>query len=147
MPFLSSFTWVCWIKPESKTINALFGTNYGLGMGFLTFDWTQIGLIGNPLIIPWWAQVNILVGFVLFYWLIVPLVYFTNVSHAFRPKKCQLADSLRLGIPATFPSILKPLGTASRRNTTFSGSYRRMVESIRPRTKHTRQFTFQPHST
>lgn len=79
MLFLSSFSWVCWIKPTNKTINALFGTNYGLGMGVFTFDWTQITLIGNPLIIPWWAQVNIFIGFVLFYWLIVPLIYFTNV--------------------------------------------------------------------
>jgi len=88
MLFLSSFSWVCWIKPDNKTINALFGTNYGLGMGIATFDWTQISLIGNPLIVPWWAQVNILVGFALFYWLIVPLIYFTNVGHAYRSFAC-----------------------------------------------------------
>ena len=81
MLFLSYFSWVCWIAPNNKTVNALFGTQYGLGMGIFTFDWTQITLIGNPLVIPWWAQVNILVGFVLFYWLIVPIIYFTNVRH------------------------------------------------------------------
>ena len=48
-------------------------------MSIITFDWTQISLIGNPLIVPWWAQVNIVGGFVLFYWLVVPLIYFTNV--------------------------------------------------------------------
>lgn len=88
MLFLSSFSWLCWIKPESKTINTLFGTSFGLGMGVLTFDWTQITVIGNPLIIPWWAQVNIIIGFVLFYWLIVPLIYFTNVGHALRAMEC-----------------------------------------------------------
>ena len=96
MPFLSSFAWVCWIKPENKTINALFGTNYGLGLGFVTFDWTQIGLIGNPLVIPWWAQVNILVGFVLFYCLIVPLIYFTNVNLASASRKTSSLTSLDL---------------------------------------------------
>ena len=88
MLFLASFSWLCWIKPGNKTINALFGTNLGLGMGVLTFDWTQITVIGNPLIIPWWAQVNIIIGFVLFYWLIVPLIYFTNVSYAVNAMGC-----------------------------------------------------------
>jgi len=51
-------------------------------MSIVSFDWTQLTLIGNPLIVPWWAQVNIVAGFALFYWLIVPLIYFTNVRPA-----------------------------------------------------------------
>jgi len=79
---LSTFSWVCWIAPRNKTVNTLFGTNSGLGMSIVSFDWTQLTLIGNPLIVPWWAQVNIVAGFALFYWLIVPLIYFTNVRPA-----------------------------------------------------------------
>jgi len=78
---LSGFSWMCWILPENPVVNTLFGTNMGLGMGIITFDWTQIALIGSPLVIPWWAQCNIMAGFVLFYWLIVPLIYYTNVRH------------------------------------------------------------------
>jgi hypothetical protein len=32
----------------------------------ITFDWTQITWIGNPLVVPWWAEVNYMIGFVLF---------------------------------------------------------------------------------
>jgi len=140
MLFLSTFSWLCWIKPDSKTINTLFGTNFGLGMGVLTFDWTQIAVIGNPLVIPWWAQVNIIIGFVLFYWLIVPLIYFTNVGHIQGYGMLALT-SPRLGTPATSLSTLKSQGIASRRSTTFSGFCRRMAESTRLSTKHIRQST------
>ncbi|RYE52053.1 MAG: hypothetical protein EOP48_17265, partial [Sphingobacteriales bacterium] len=40
----------------------------GLGMSSLTFDWNQIAWIANPLVVPWWAQVNVFVSFVLFFW-------------------------------------------------------------------------------
>ena len=48
-------------------------------MGILTFDWAQIAWIGSPLIIPWWAQIHIFVGFVFFYWFLLPILYYTNV--------------------------------------------------------------------
>jgi len=47
-------------------------------MSVLTFDWTQISWIGSPLMVPWWAQVHVFVGFVLFYWILVPVLYYTN---------------------------------------------------------------------
>lgn len=49
---LSIFNWVCWIAPQNQTVNTLFGTNTGLGMGILTFDWAQISWIGSPLVSP-----------------------------------------------------------------------------------------------
>jgi hypothetical protein len=48
-------------------------------MGLLTFDWSQIIYIGSPLMVPWWAQVNALFGFVVFYWILAPILYYTNV--------------------------------------------------------------------
>lgn len=77
---LSSFSWVCWIWPESFAVNTLFGTATGLGMGFLTFDWQLIAYNVSPLVSPWWAQGNIFGGFVFFLWLIGPILYWTNVS-------------------------------------------------------------------
>jgi hypothetical protein len=70
---------VCWGAPRNVIVNQLFGTTTGLGMGILTFDWTQIAWLGSPLANPWWAQVNIGIGFVLFYWIIVPALYYSNV--------------------------------------------------------------------
>ena len=49
---LSVFSWVCWIRPQDKMINALFGYNHGLGMGFLTFDWSMIAYTSSPLVTP-----------------------------------------------------------------------------------------------
>jgi hypothetical protein len=49
---LSVFNWACWIWPKSDVVNNLFGYNYGLGMGFITFDWSMISYTGSPLVTP-----------------------------------------------------------------------------------------------
>ncbi|KAG9036498.1 hypothetical protein FRB95_008796 [Tulasnella sp. JGI-2019a] len=76
---LSTFSFICWIKPNNVVVNQLFGVISGLGMGILTFDWNQISYIGSPLMVPWWAEVHIFVGFVLFYWILCPIMYYNNV--------------------------------------------------------------------
>ncbi|KAK7687136.1 hypothetical protein QCA50_009639 [Cerrena zonata] len=75
---LSFFNWVCWIAPENIVINQLFGYSSGLGMSLITFDWSQIAYIGSPLATPWWAEANIAVGFVFFFWFLTPVLYYTN---------------------------------------------------------------------
>ncbi|KAF7296401.1 hypothetical protein HMN09_01110400 [Mycena chlorophos] len=75
---LSVFSWVCWAAPNNIPVNQLFGVSSGLGMGIITFDWTQISWIGSPLMIPWWAQVHIFTGLVLFFWILLPALYYTN---------------------------------------------------------------------
>lgn len=95
---LSYFSVICWIWPSMSidlkitrdeccllartgkpVINQLFGTVTGLGMGFLTFDWAQISWRGSPLMYPFWAQANIMAGFVIFYWIIAAALYYSNV--------------------------------------------------------------------
>ncbi|KIJ14873.1 PF03169 OPT oligopeptide transporter protein, partial [Paxillus involutus ATCC 200175] len=75
---LSYFSWVTWIWPENAAIAQLFGYMHGMGMSVITFDWGQIAYIGSPLATPWWAAANILFGFVIFYWILTPILYFTN---------------------------------------------------------------------
>ena len=58
---LSVFNWVCWIAPNNVVVNQLFGYQTGLGMGFLTFDWSMISYIGSPLVIPVSFQFSFLV--------------------------------------------------------------------------------------
>jgi OPT family oligopeptide transporter len=77
---LSTFSWICWIAPNNVPLNQIFGVASGLGMSVLTFDWTAISWIGSPFIIPWWAEVHIFAGFVVFYWILTPILYYTNVS-------------------------------------------------------------------
>lgn len=48
-------------------------------MGLFTFDWSQIAYLGSPLVIPWWAEVNIFCGFAMAFWLVAPIMYYLNV--------------------------------------------------------------------
>jgi hypothetical protein len=49
-------------------------------MGLFTFDWSQIAYVVSPLIVPWWAEVNVFAAFVLAFWVVAPAMYYTNVS-------------------------------------------------------------------
>lgn len=51
---LSFFNWACWIAPTNPTVNTLFGSATGMGMGLITLDWTQITLpsAANSLVSP-----------------------------------------------------------------------------------------------
>lgn len=66
--FLSAFSFMTWMAPNSPVINQLFGTSTGLSLFPITFDWTQIsGYIGSPLIPPWHAIANTMLGVVIFF--------------------------------------------------------------------------------
>jgi OPT family small oligopeptide transporter len=75
---LSYFSWVCWIVPDNVKVNQMFGYQSGLGMSMITFDWAQIAYTVSPLATPWWAEANVAFAFVFFYWLIAPILYYTN---------------------------------------------------------------------
>ncbi|OSC97088.1 OPT oligopeptide transporter [Trametes coccinea BRFM310] len=79
---LSFFNWVCWIAPNNVVVNQLFGYSSGLGMSLITFDWAQIAYIGSPLATPWWAEANVAVGFVFFFWIVTPILYYTNAWYS-----------------------------------------------------------------
>ncbi|KAJ5546140.1 hypothetical protein N7494_003725 [Penicillium frequentans] len=76
---LSYFTWVCWIAPKNVIVNQLFGMQTGLGLSPITFDWSQIAYNTNPLLSPSWAALNVFGGFAVFYWIVVPVIYYKNV--------------------------------------------------------------------
>ncbi|KAF9407048.1 hypothetical protein BGZ94_002843 [Podila epigama] len=83
-PVLSSIAWICWIKPDNLVLAQLTGAN-GLGIGAISLDWNNIvAFLGSPLIIPWWAQVNIGIGFFIIAWVMVPIAYYTNLWDAKR---------------------------------------------------------------
>ena len=72
---LSSFSWVCWIAPDNRVVNQLFGVTHGMAMGILTFDWGQIAFNDSPLVSPWWVAANLGLTIVIFYWIIAPILY------------------------------------------------------------------------
>ncbi|KAJ3729965.1 small oligopeptide transporter, partial [Lentinula guzmanii] len=79
---LSIFSWPCWIAPNNIRVNQLFGFQSGLGLSMITFDWNQIAYIGSPLATPWWSEANVVAGFILFYVIITPIFYYTNIWYS-----------------------------------------------------------------
>ncbi|KAF9359117.1 hypothetical protein BGX26_000138 [Mortierella sp. AD094] len=77
-PTLTAFSVLCWINPKNVILSQLTGSN-GLGIGTLSFDWATSTSALAPLVTPWWAQVNILVGFVVVAWIIAPIAYYSNL--------------------------------------------------------------------
>lgn len=90
-PFLSVFAWVTWIKPQNVVINQLFGGWTGLSLIPMTFDWTQIsGFNFSPLIAPWHAIANTLIGMVVFYWITTAGIHYSGLFYG---KHLPMSDS------------------------------------------------------
>ncbi|CAL5869901.1 uncharacterized protein PFLUO_LOCUS4134 [Penicillium psychrofluorescens] len=80
---LSTFSFICWIVPSNVVVNQLFGQTTGLGMSMLTFDWAQVVYANqSPLLVPFWAGLNVMGSFALFFWLICPIIYYTNTWYS-----------------------------------------------------------------
>jgi OPT family small oligopeptide transporter len=86
-PALSYFAWVTWVKPNNVIVNQLFGQSTGISLGFpftgFTLDWAQINsFYGSPLIVPWHAAQNTLIGIIFFLWIVTPALHYTNTWYA-----------------------------------------------------------------
>ncbi|KAL9939609.1 hypothetical protein V8E36_001426 [Tilletia maclaganii] len=79
---LSTLNWACWIAPNNIKLNQLMGVSSGLGMGIITLDWSQISYIGSPLVTPWFTEAQTLLSLILFFWILTPALYYTDVKHA-----------------------------------------------------------------
>ncbi|KAL3846123.1 hypothetical protein ACJIZ3_003526 [Penstemon smallii] len=80
---LTSFSWVCWLNPNSVLTHQIGSGLHGLGIGALGFDWTTVSsYLGSPLVSPWFASANVAVGFFLVMYVITPLGYWLNLFNA-----------------------------------------------------------------
>lgn len=90
-PFLSAFAFVTWIKPQNVIINQIFGGWTGLSLIPITFDWTQIsGFNFSPLIAPWHAIANTLIGMVIWFWIVTPAIHYSGLFYS---KYLPISDS------------------------------------------------------
>ncbi|KUJ16094.1 small oligopeptide transporter [Mollisia scopiformis] len=82
--FLSVFAFVTWIRPKSPTINQIFGGWTGISLIPITFDWTQITgyNLKSPLIPPWFAIANTLVGTIFWFWIVTSALHFSGHWYA-----------------------------------------------------------------
>lgn len=82
-PSISVISVVCLIWKDSITAQQLGSGLKGLGLGSFGIDWSTIaGFLGSPLATPGFAIINILVGFVFFLYIIIPILYWSNVYDA-----------------------------------------------------------------
>lgn len=81
---LTSVSWVCWIWPHSVTAQQIGSGMNGLGLGAFGFDWSTIAaFLFSPLISPFFAIMNVMVGYVFVVYFAVPLAYWgTNMYNA-----------------------------------------------------------------
>lgn len=82
-PMLGGISIVCLAKDDSQWAQFLFGglgTNEGMGMFQLSFDWSLLSSY-TPLVIPLWIQLNVYFG-ILILWIIAPILYYYDVWHA-----------------------------------------------------------------
>ncbi|MCJ1278809.1 hypothetical protein MMC21_006627 [Puttea exsequens] len=82
-PFLSVFCFACWIRPDNVVVNQIFGGWTGVSLLPITFDWTQISAYAySPLIPPWHAIANTLIGVVLFFWFTTLGVHYSGIWYS-----------------------------------------------------------------
>ncbi|KAI1110286.1 OPT oligopeptide transporter protein-domain-containing protein [Nemania sp. NC0429] len=81
--FLSVAAFPTWMAPQNAVINQIFGGTTGLSLLPITFDWTQVaGYIGSPLIVPWHAIANTLIGVVLFFLIFASFFHYTGTWYS-----------------------------------------------------------------
>ncbi|OIV97835.1 hypothetical protein TanjilG_12592 [Lupinus angustifolius] len=81
---LTTISWVCWIFPNSVTAHQIGSGSKGLGVGSFALDWnTIVAFLDSPLITPLSATLNILVGYILLIYIVMPTCYWgLNVYNA-----------------------------------------------------------------
>ncbi|KAK4439468.1 Oligopeptide transporter 3 [Sesamum alatum] len=117
-PILTFFSWVCWAWPRSITAQQIGSGYHGLGVGAFTLDWAGISAYhGSPLVTPFSSILNVMIGFIMFIYIIVPICYwkfntfdarkfpifsnqlFTSSGHKYDTTKI-LTPQYELNIPA-----------------------------------------------
>ncbi|KAJ1410818.1 Tetrapeptide transporter, OPT1/isp4 [Sesbania bispinosa] len=80
---ITTISFVCLIWKNSITAQQIGSGMRGLGIGSFGLDWNTVaGFLGSPLAVPGFAIINILVGFVLFIYVLVPIAYWNNLYDA-----------------------------------------------------------------
>ncbi|GMN59110.1 hypothetical protein TIFTF001_028196 [Ficus carica] len=82
-PSISAISVVCLIWKNSITAQQIGSGLKGFGLGAFGLDWSTVaGFLGSPLATPGFAIVNILVGFVFFFYVVTPILYWSNAYDA-----------------------------------------------------------------
>ncbi|KAK8943675.1 Oligopeptide transporter 5 [Platanthera guangdongensis] len=82
-PSISTLSFICWLWTNSVTMQQLGSGLQGLGIGAFAVDWSTVaGFLGSPLATPGFAIINVMFGFIMVAYVIIPLTYYNNAYHA-----------------------------------------------------------------
>ncbi|CAF0967771.1 unnamed protein product [Adineta steineri] len=122
-PLLASFSFVCMIAPNNLIFSQITGAN-GLSIGALQFDWNAwVSFLDSPIFVPFWAHVNIFVGFVLAIWIVIPIFYYTNTWES---QKMPIMSNRVFDINGYYYDTSKVLDNKARLNETAYNVYGEM---------------------
>ncbi|KAJ2031948.1 hypothetical protein GGI01_000564 [Coemansia sp. RSA 376] len=78
---LSTISLLCLIAPHSHLANLIGDGKQGLGVLSFSLDWSVFSnaFLNSPIATPFWAACNLFVGFVLVFWVALPIAYFNNL--------------------------------------------------------------------
>ncbi|KAH9316609.1 hypothetical protein KI387_025236, partial [Taxus chinensis] len=82
-PSVTAFSILCWIWKESVTAQQIGSGLKGLGIGSFALDWAVVSsYLRSPLATPWFAIANVMAGFMIIMYIIIPLAYWSNAYNA-----------------------------------------------------------------
>ncbi|KAG6536896.1 oligopeptide transporter 4-like [Zingiber officinale] len=75
-PTITNISWVCWAFSNSVTAQQIGSGLQGLGLGAFTLDWAAVAsFLGSPLVSPFFAIANVVVGYALLMYVAIPVCY------------------------------------------------------------------------
>ncbi|KAL6975172.1 oligopeptide transporter [Sarracenia purpurea var. burkii] len=84
-PSITAISIGCWIWKDSVTAQQISSGLHGIGIGAFSIDWSTIaGFLGSPLSYPPSSILNIMAGFILVTYMVVPIAYWNNAYEAKR---------------------------------------------------------------
>ncbi|KAF8365045.1 hypothetical protein HHK36_032951 [Tetracentron sinense] len=81
-PSITALSLICLIWKDSVTAQQIGAGRNGLGLGSFGFDWATMTL--DPLVTPMFSLNNSMAGFVVFFYILTPIAYWTNTYDAKR---------------------------------------------------------------
>ncbi|KND86496.1 Oligopeptide transporter 2 [Tolypocladium ophioglossoides CBS 100239] len=107
-PALSLFAWMTWISPKNFNLNAITGSQMGLGFNPIsTFDWNVLSTYSQPLAYPFFSFTQQFLGTILGGLIIIAL-YFTNTQWTayLPPNSSNIFD--KTGNPYNITKVVNP---------------------------------------
>lgn len=82
---ITAISFVCWIWKDSVTAQQIGSGLRGLGVGAIGLDWATVSsFLGSPLATPGFAIINILAGYIIVVYILIPIAYWNNWYEAKR---------------------------------------------------------------